>query len=529
MVTFMQETRMTDGSVSGQQSIWADNSGGELVRTVGATASERYLGRLCDRSFLSLWSYPGIFRDQGRSDGRGDGKEVCDLLVVCGDHVIIFSDKACEFPGRPGDPVAWGRWYKKAVLKSAEQVWGAERWICNYPSRLFLDKHCSSPFPLVLPAPQKAKFHRVVVAHGASHACRSVFGGSGSLMLHSNIAGDAHLTRPFTIGRIDNAKGFVHVFDDTSLDVVLETLDTISDFVRYLTRKEALMTGSIPVIATGEEELLARYFSGTAENQQHDFMVPRGCRVMVVGEGGWASFCASRERKAQLEANTVSYLWDRLIEKISSHLREGTFKSTVQGIGGNEKSLRWMAKEDRWKRRLLADALKEILSQTQPDIRATRIVKAVYPGEPYYVFVLLPHYPAWNREEYRRIRAKMIGDYCVLVRQQFPDAEHVVGIAVESGDVELTSLDASHFDASDWTPELAIQAKELKRINGAFVKPITTTWIDKEYPTNSPVKKSLSRNSPCHCGSGKRYKWCCGKGLFRKERLGLFEDRRPAD
>jgi hypothetical protein len=55
---------MTDGSVSGQQTIWADNSGGELVRNVGATASERYLGRLCDRSFLSLWSYSGIYRYQ---------------------------------------------------------------------------------------------------------------------------------------------------------------------------------------------------------------------------------------------------------------------------------------------------------------------------------------------------------------------------------------------------------------------------------------------------------------------------------
>src|ERR1017187_2939087 len=27
---------------------------------VGGTASERYLGELCKRSFLSLWSYPGI-------------------------------------------------------------------------------------------------------------------------------------------------------------------------------------------------------------------------------------------------------------------------------------------------------------------------------------------------------------------------------------------------------------------------------------------------------------------------------------
>jgi hypothetical protein len=49
----------------------------------GVTDAERYLAKLCRRSFLSLWSYPGVFRDQG------GGKEVCDLLVVFDNHIII--------------------------------------------------------------------------------------------------------------------------------------------------------------------------------------------------------------------------------------------------------------------------------------------------------------------------------------------------------------------------------------------------------------------------------------------------------
>ena len=67
-------------------------------RPDGVTASERYLQRLCQQSFLSLWSYPGIYRDQGRFEGRGDGKEVCDLLVVFDDHILIFSDKYPSVP-----------------------------------------------------------------------------------------------------------------------------------------------------------------------------------------------------------------------------------------------------------------------------------------------------------------------------------------------------------------------------------------------------------------------------------------------
>ena len=93
-----------------------------ISRADGITESERYLKRLCERTFLSLWSYPGVYRDQGRS-GKGDGKEVCDLFVVFENHVIIFSDKDCAFPDSGDLTKDWSRWFRKAVKKSADQVW----------------------------------------------------------------------------------------------------------------------------------------------------------------------------------------------------------------------------------------------------------------------------------------------------------------------------------------------------------------------------------------------------------------------
>ncbi|MBR3997929.1 MAG: SEC-C domain-containing protein [Clostridia bacterium] len=38
--------------------------------------------------------------------------------------------------------------------------------------------------------------------------------------------------------------------------------------------------------------------------------------------------------------------------------------------------------------------------------------------------------------------------------------------------------------------------------------------LKKEMPTNSPApakKVKVGRNDPCPCGSGKKYKKCCGK------------------
>lgn len=60
-----------------------------IAKAQGSTPAEVHLQGLCEKNFLSLWSHARPFRDQG------SGKEICDLLVVLGDDVIIFSDKHC--------------------------------------------------------------------------------------------------------------------------------------------------------------------------------------------------------------------------------------------------------------------------------------------------------------------------------------------------------------------------------------------------------------------------------------------------
>jgi predicted solute-binding protein len=71
----------------------ADEPAAEKIhRSRGSTASERLLADLGEQASLILWSYPNLFYDK-KQKGKGDGKELCDMLVACGDDVIIFSDK----------------------------------------------------------------------------------------------------------------------------------------------------------------------------------------------------------------------------------------------------------------------------------------------------------------------------------------------------------------------------------------------------------------------------------------------------
>ena len=88
-----------------------------IVKEVGVTESERYLASLASRSFLNLWSYPSPYRDQ-KQFGKGHGKELCDLLVVCGQHIIIFSEKSIAWPSAEIN-VAWSRWSPRWAAASA--------------------------------------------------------------------------------------------------------------------------------------------------------------------------------------------------------------------------------------------------------------------------------------------------------------------------------------------------------------------------------------------------------------------------
>jgi len=384
----------------------------------GATNSERYLKKLCDRTFLSLWSYSGVYRDQGNGDvgsdaqnpisHKGHGKELCDLLVVFENKILIFSDKDCKYNSTNNPIQDWARWYVAAIDKSAKQIWGAERWIRQFPNRLFLDRACTQKFPVSIPPIDKAKFHRIVVAHGTSHPNREINGCAKSLKIIPAIVGPMHYDRntrssgqpeakivPFAVGQVNPAKGFVHILDDKSLDVVLLTRDTIADFLEYLEKKEAFITSGYLEFGNSEEDLLATYLSSFQQEGGHNFIVPHGFEKLFIHGGLWESFVRSPQRRAKIIADEVSYTWDRNIERRTNQYKNSNFYSPP-GIDPNkllqfnfdhhEKLLRIFAKESRLARRALSIALLELIERGKRYSFSSSVIKPKTTGRPYYIF-----------------------------------------------------------------------------------------------------------------------------------------------
>jgi hypothetical protein len=450
-----------------------------FTKSSGLTLSESYLGNLCERSFLSLWSYPNVYSDQGT------GKEVCDVLVVFGDDLIIFSDKKCEFPDS-GDPNRdWARWYRRAVVASEKQIFGAERWIRSFPDRLFLDQKGTQPFPLPLPPLDRARFHRIVVASGATTASAAHRGGTGSLRLWP-IDVD-HATKPFCVGRMDRSKGFIHVLDEVSLDAVMGALDTIVDFIWYLRKKENLIMAGRLASAEGEQELLARFLRNMGPDGLHDFAAFEDA-ALVLPMGDYERLRADPRYLAKIDADRVSYVWDGLIEEFCKNIRNRTLaRGNDTPIEQIEMGVRLMASVSRFQRRNFANAMLRKYLSLPHGAWGVRIMGSTEPGSPRIAFIVL--FQPRSRLDYDAYRQRRCGTlvaYCKVVKLIYPQFDYLVGLGMETAHEYGQSEDLVCLDATSWSESDREEAAQIQRDTGILTTVESTRCDDREYPDIRP-------------------------------------------
>jgi hypothetical protein len=453
-----------------------------VLRSVGGTRSERYVAKLADRSFLNLWSYPNTFIDK-RTGGKGDGKELCDLLVLCGDHVLIFSVKEIAWPGGE-DQIAWKRWYKRAIRKSADQIRGAERWIAQFPDRIFLDRQCTQQLPLTIAPVERRKVHGIIVALGAGDACKKFIGkGIGSLIVAPSIQGNAHCSGdaviPFAVGDVEPSGSFIHVLDDATLDIVMHELDTISDLTAYLSKKERLIRSGQLSAAGGEEDLVAYYMTHMSSQGEHDFTKPDGTDlgpsdVIRLQTGFHARMIRNPQYVAKKNADRNSYVWDRLIEAFTTHMLDGT---TIVPDGRPfvlselEEGVRHMAVTPRHLRRMLGDG---ILTALQKGTTADRFTRGFLPGpsspeqDTGFFFMTLspPGFElAGGYEQYRSVRRTMLETYAFSFLQNNRKLRQVVGIATEPPiQGRGSSEDLIVVYTPEWTSDFIARLEEQKKV-----------------------------------------------------------------
>lgn len=393
----------------------------------GLNRSEQFVTWLCHRAFLKLWTHPNPVGKKG--------KELCDCLIVCGAHIVIISVKEIEYRDT-GDASGWERWRKAAIEKSAKQIWGAERWL-RASDRVFRNDGRE----IVLPPADKRIYHRISVS----------LGGRGEVPLHWG----------------DLGHGFVHVFDESSLVEAFRELDTISDFVNYLSAVESLVAHGVrPVfMGGGAEDLLALYVrhGSSFGILADDHSAPD---TVVIESGIWKALTESTEYIERNQDLRSSYAWDRLIDHYADDLlTDGMFDMHSKQVTKNELALVAMALQPRGHRANLADALLEFLGPNGATIAARVVV-----GADSTAFVFLG-----GDSSDREFRTQQLTLRCLVVRGRCPGINTVVGIATDRPEAGKSgySSDIAYMHLPTWDEDDAAAVDGIQKDLGYFKN---TTW-----------------------------------------------------
>lgn len=423
------------------------------------SASEEYLHALAERTFLKLWSVPNPF--------RAPGKEILDLVIVFGQDVILFSDKACEFVPAPDLKTGWERWRRGAIDGSVAQLAGAMRRLSGERPNIFLDAKAKESLPFPFPSPGDRKFHLVAIARPSHDPASQPEGWRGLTCVSTDTS------TPFEVGPLMVNGLPIHLFDGTAIDLLLQALDTAPDFLAYLTGRASRL-GSTTSYRFAEEDLLAGAILNWGAGSGLSPAVPP---LDQVEAGAWAQYQSSERAERSATLNRRSRTIDNLIEHFHSTFLDEAFLNAVPpGILEHERALRLLAAESRFARRMIVAPLIEILEEEDQSKPWTSTVPS--PTQPglRYVWMIYPDPPdgtdpALSEKFIDQQLSQRILVYCGEFGSQF-----LVGITLPNGKGVENVVTMKVLDGSGWTDDDRRNARELQQA-GLFGDAVRTDYV----------------------------------------------------
>lgn len=283
---------------------------------------EEYVNEIAYNSFIKFWCFPNP------KDENGDKKEICDLLILFDEICLIISVKNYSFKGDHK------RYFKRTIDKAIKQIYGAERKLFNssYQIEFIHPERGNYNFN---PDEYKKIFRLIINL------------GEGELF--------------YIIGSDEINKDFIHIFNKDAFDTIFHELDTISDFVEYIEKREELFKRkdvmALPApdenytpetnieflnfsnrrdfnnkksitITGSEKDLLAHYFhfnkdfSSSIKSDEYT-------GIWLDLEGEWEEYIESKKVKAKKVEDEQSYFIDELVKREIINLTDGDKISKV--------------------------------------------------------------------------------------------------------------------------------------------------------------------------------------------------------
>ncbi|URX62087.1 SEC-C domain-containing protein [Luteibacter anthropi] len=477
----------------------------------GVTPRERHLAALARHHLLRLWSYPGL----SRREKNGVAQELADLTVVFGDDILLFSDKDETWSPHPDVMVAWSRWYRRAIEKSAKQLWGAEQYLRRSPNEVYLDPGLNKPFPFPL-VNEKTRIHLIAVTANSEDAAQAHFdslapGSSSTLMFQFPEHPEEMTPHPFVVGDLDPKRTFVHVFDRASLDRVLGELGTIADLIDYLTKKAAAIRGGHLMLYAGEEDLLAFYLYERGADGYG--ALPFDSKVMrarlAIPEGEWVGFRTSDRYRLHAAQRESARPWGRMLDHFDASIVEAnTGEANDTPLWMHERALRVAASENMASRARLAAEFGRKYNSVPTDARSASLVRSLCVPDRIYAFVFVPVPPDTDYVDYRAFRRALLEMYALVIPFKIRGVREVLVIGAQtrgSGGASETMI-YSEIDGPLDEETLREAERVMREYN--ILDTVEDMTLGR-LPAFDDLPRRFGRNEPCPCGSGRKNKKCC--------------------
>ena len=268
---------------------------------------EQFVNQLAFSTFFKYWCYPSPKLENGNK------KEICDLLIIFKDIVIIFSVKNYEFKGNHN------RYFNSTISKATKQINGAYKTLFSR-GEVYI-KHPDKEFQEIFPKHSLKKVFRIIVNLGEN-------------------------TKFYPFSSTSNNGDFITLFDKDSFETIIKELDTVPDFIDYIEKREKLFKDKFTIILPAEEddfsiETQKEFFSLTEnslinnnktvllsgtekdllayffENKREFPEILKDETVngfYLVIDNKWNEFISKKSFENKKEADKISYFVDRFVE-----------------------------------------------------------------------------------------------------------------------------------------------------------------------------------------------------------------------
>jgi len=347
---------------------------------------------------------------------------------------------------------------------------GASQILDNETVPIFVDERASRALPFALPPVKDRRVHLVAVARTEFEAGDHAKAWPG-LTFDSTVTGPE---RPFCIGPLRTRDRIIHLFEATTLEIILEEFDTIADFVAYLVRREFAIHGSTKA-EFQELDLVMLALLERSEGAWGLMLEPgsSSSQGAIVPPELWRNTYMTGCRKRSRFLNRKSYVIDQLIDHFHSEYIQGRdlYKPRFS-FASQEQALRNLASENRFGRRVIATALFEILDEPETNrFWATTTPSHNIAGVRYVWLTYPTPAPEEDLNAYDQFILNHLKHHIYVARSIFPSTL-IIGVALANRNPKETLEPQSRFlvvfDATKWTDEAQRGAEELRQEHGIF-------------------------------------------------------------